>query len=183
MPGGRIAILSFLFLLLCPKPAHTWRPAPKRIPPITIWQVKNAEYQLAFDGRKYKLINGKYVSGKIGQGNYISIIVDIASLGDMDGDANADAAVLLAVTGGGTGTFHELAIILNKGGKPVYAGTKRGLGDRNIVESLAIAGGTAVIGLKVPGPGDALCCPTKKVKWKFRLKWDKRLKYHVVQVR
>ena len=156
---------------------------PSQPPPLTLWQAKNAEYQLAFDGRNYKLKDGKLVSGSMAKGNYINIQAYKIALGDMDGDGAGDAAVLLAVSGGGSGTFHELAVLINRGGKAVYAATKRGLGDRNIVDSLSIVRRIAAIDMKVPGPGDPLCCPSKKVRWKFALKWDKRNKHRVIQIR
>lgn len=179
----RSAALAFFLAILSAGPAYPWKPAPRRIPPLTRWQVLNAEYLTAFDGRRHKLSNGRHESGKMSQGNYISISSYKTAFGDMDGDGTSDAVVLLAVSGGGSGTFHELAVLLNKGGKPVYAATKRGLGDRNIVNSLSIAKRIAAIEMKVAGPNDPACCPTKKVRWKFRLKWDKRLKYRVIQVR
>jgi hypothetical protein len=150
---------------------------------LTQWQVNNAEYQVAFDGRKHRLKNGRLVSGAMSQGNYISISIYKTAFGDMDGDGTADAAVLLAVNGGGSGTFHELAILVNKGGKPFYAATKRGLGDRNVVNALTISNRLAILDMKVQGPADPMANPTRKVRWKFRLKWDKRVKYQLLQAR
>ena len=172
---------SLATLLFIQTNGFAW--APSKPPPLTQWQVNNAEYLIAIDGNKYKLKDGKVVTGSLSKGNYISIKVYKTAFGDMNGDGAPDAVVLLAVNGGGSGTFHELAILLNRGGKPVYAATKRGLGDRNIVNSLAIVKSVAIIEMLVQGPADAMALPTKKVKWKFRLKWDKRLKYRVVQVR
>ena len=176
------ALAAAILFLISSAPAWPWRPATKRTPPLTLWQVNNAEYQVAFDGKKHKLKNGKLVSGTVSQGNYLSIAIYKTAFGDLDGDETGDAAVLLAVNGGGTGTFHELAILANKGGKPVYAATKRGLGDRNIVGTLSITNRLVIIDMKVQGPADSLADPTKKVRWKFRLKWDKRNKYRVLQV-
>ena len=176
-----MAIATTALAGLLPGNAAAVRPPATQ--PITIWQVKNAEYRVAFDGKKYKLKDGKLVSGTMTRGDYISIQAYKTAFGDMDGDGTSDAAVLLAVNTGGSGTFHELAVLLNRGGKPVYAATKRGLGDRNIIDTLAITRRLAIIDMKVAGPGDPMCCPTKKVRWKFALKWDKRNKYRVVQLR
>lgn len=113
----------------------------------------------------------------------MDIQVKNTAFGDMNGDGTVDAVVLLAVNAGGTGTFHELAVLLNRDGKPVYAATKRGLGDRNNIKALTVSGRTAILDMKVQGPGDAMCCPTKKVKLKFRLRQRGKTGFQLVQVR
>jgi len=88
--------------------------------------------------------------------------------GDLDDDGVDDAAVLLATNTGGSGVFVDLAVVLDRGGKPQDA-ARFFLGDRVKPERVAINGGLIELALVVHGPDDPLCCPTERVVWRFRL--------------
>jgi heat shock protein HslJ len=92
---------------------------------------------------------------------------------DLDGDGIDDAAVLLAESSGGSGVFTYLAVASCRDGQTVNIGTI-GLGDRVMIRSMAGRGGAIIVDLVTAGPGEPLCCPTRKVRNTYRLR-DGRL--------
>ena len=93
--------------------------------------------------------------------------------GDLNGDGMEDAAVLLAESSGGSGTFISVAAVVNQDGQPVNAGTAP-VGDRPQLKSLAIQNGQIVMEIVTQGPDDPMCCPTLKVRKTYSLQ-DGRL--------
>jgi len=89
------------------------------------------------------------------------------AVGDLDADGAPDAAVLLATSTGGSGTFHDLAVVLNRGGQPLNAATAF-LGDRVLVEMLRILEGEIQLDLTMHGPADPMCCPSVEATRRFR---------------
>ena len=87
--------------------------------------------------------------------------------GDIDSDGVPDAAVVLATTTGGSGTFLDLALVLNRDGQPVNAGTLF-LGDRVLVDRIRIIAGEIQVDLTMHGPADPMCCPSEDVTRRFR---------------
>lgn len=95
-------------------------------------------------------------------------------LHDVDGDGSDEAAVLLAESSGGTGVFTYLAVVACRGDRAVNVGTAR-LGDRVMIRSLAGRNGAILVEMVVAGPGDPLCCPTRKVRSGYRARDGKLL--------
>ena len=95
-------------------------------------------------------------------------LLSLRAYGDLDDDGVDDAALLLATNTGGSGIFVDLAVVLDRGGKPQDA-ARFFLGDRVKPERMAINGGLIELALVVHGPDDPLCCPTERVVWRFRL--------------
>ncbi|MCL7959058.1 MAG: LppP/LprE family lipoprotein [marine benthic group bacterium] len=89
------------------------------------------------------------------------------AVGDIDSDGAPDAAVVLATTTGGSGTFLDLALVLNRDGQPVNAAT-RFLGDRVPVDRIRIVEGEVQVDLTMHGPADPMCCPSLEVTRRFR---------------
>ena len=89
-------------------------------------------------------------------------LLDEIGRGDLDGDGNSDAAVVIATNGGGSGTFHELVVVLNRDGSPFPVATES-LGDRVIIDSISIVAGRIELDMTTHGTGDALCCPSSPV--------------------
>ena len=75
--------------------------------------------------------------------------------GDLDGDGDEDAVVVLAVSRGGSGTFVYLASVMNEKGAP-KASAAFLLGDRVTVTSLEIQAGTLSVGLLVRKSGEPM---------------------------
>jgi len=90
-------------------------------------------------------------------------------LQDLDGDGIDDAAVLLAESSGGSGVFTYLAVVSCRDGRAVNIGTV-GLGDRVMIRSMAGREGAIVVEFVAAGPGEPLCCPTRKVRNRYRLR-------------
>jgi peptidoglycan/xylan/chitin deacetylase (PgdA/CDA1 family) len=79
--------------------------------------------------------------------------------GDLSGDGADDAAVILIVDPGGSGTFYYLSAVLNESGYPKPVGSHL-LGDRVFFRGLSIDDGQILVELDIAGPGDPMCCPT-----------------------
>ena len=95
-------------------------------------------------------------------------------LHDLDGDGTEDVAVLLSESSGGSGTFTWLAVIACRDGRAVNIGTI-GLGDRVMIRSMAGQEGAIVVEFVAAGPGEPLCCPSRKVRNRYRLRDGKLL--------
>ena len=90
---------------------------------------------------------------------YTTRLLDTVLYGDINQDGLEDAIVFLITQNGGTGHFVEMAVVLNLNGNPVNISTKY-LGDRVIVESGTIQGGSITLNLLIQGPNDPACCPS-----------------------
>jgi hypothetical protein len=128
----------------------------------------NMDYTV--DGKPYTLANGAY-SDTTG----VSIMMfPPAALGDLNADAVDDAAVLLAYSGGGSGTFVYLAAVVDQDGSFVNTDTVL-LEDRVQVNDMAIADGAITLNVTTHGPHDPMCCPTSVATWTYVLE-DGKLK-------
>lgn len=90
------------------------------------------------------------------------------AFGDLNADGVEDAAALLAVNGGGTGTFIYLAAMIDDNGQPKNISSVL-LGDRVEIKSVSVDAGQIVINLVTQGPSDPMCCPTEEVTWRYEL--------------
>lgn len=89
--------------------------------------------------------------------------------GDVDGDGNDEAIVLLWTSSGGSGTFDYIAVVdRDDDGKAVNTGTAL-LGDRVKVRAAGVVAGRLVLDVLQAGPNDAMCCPGQKVRRTFIL--------------
>jgi len=91
--------------------------------------------------------------------------------GDLDGDDRDDAAVVLASTTGGTGTFIDLYAVFDKQGRAMTRGPAS-LGDRVKVDSIRVSNRAIHLHLLTHAPDDPLCCPTQHVVETFVLHAD-----------
>lgn len=143
---------------------------------LTLEALKNAEYQSEWpaDGLA-KLTDGEYEEEIVpGAASKLIIVFyrDIYAFGDLDGDGVEDAAVVLATSGGGSGTFISLEAVINDKGTPNHVATAS-LGDRVEVKSVAIESGKITVDMVTHGPDDPMCCPTLEATQKYRLQGDK----------
>ena len=83
-------------------------------------------------------------------------------------DEQDAAAVLLVENGGGSGDFVNLALIVDQDGVPVHVSSAP-LGDRVVVQSLAIADNQITVELLTHGADDPLCCPTQATTQVYEL--------------
>ncbi|MCH7605230.1 hypothetical protein IID24_04565 [Patescibacteria group bacterium] len=128
---------------------------------LTIEELENAEYfGDGVDGRIVKLVDGHYERSFPGMASQYTISLnDKVAFGDLDNDGDNDAAVILAESGGGSGTFMLLVIVENDGGKPRYV-THIELGDRIGINAIEINVENIVVNLLMHAKEDGLCCPS-----------------------
>lgn len=91
------------------------------------------------------------------------------AFGDLDGNGQQDAVMIMAVNTGGSGIFVYLAPLLNLDGaieSPMLAG----LGDRIQVNQVRILDdGLISVNMIIQGPSDPQCCPTQEVTQFYRV--------------
>jgi hypothetical protein len=88
-------------------------------------------------------------------------LIEPVAFGDLNGDGQPDAAVILAIQSGGSGTFYDLIALLDQDGRPVQSGSAF-VGDRQVVKNLEIAGGRLILDYLTQGLDDPLCCPSER---------------------
>jgi len=140
-----------------PVAAPTKAPTTPAPASLTAQQLKNAEYELPQYGRTVTLADGLYESGSSADYIYAKMLDQVA-FGDLNGDGADDAAVMLAESGGGSGTFVSVIVMLNQDGRPVQSSSTL-IDDRPIIESISIDNGQIVVGATIHGTDDPGCCP------------------------
>lgn len=111
------------------------------------------------------MIEGRWISLRDGRheepaapGSAAKAVVRVSgrpAFGDLDGDGDEDAALILAHAPGGSGTFYYAAAAINEGGR--YRGTNAVLlGDRISPETTAIRDGVVFIEYADRRPGDPM---------------------------
>lgn len=113
------------------------------------------------------LVDGKYedVDNRI----LVTLATEPIAYGTLNGqDA---AAVLIVENGGGSGSFVNLAVVVDQEGTPVNVASTL-LGDRVDVTTLAIENDQVVLEMVQQGPNDPMCCPTELVRVSYALEGD-----------
>jgi hypothetical protein len=155
------------------KPSQT-----SRIPDLSQDTLKNADYStpaleeflpIKARDKTIKLVDGQYhYIYESGAATELVIKFQQYAVGDLDSDGQNDSAVILFVSPGGSGIFYFLTAVLNNAGQPrVTSATS--LGDRVVIEKLAVQDGIIIVDLVTQGPEDAMCCPTMKVEQHYHL--------------
>jgi heat shock protein HslJ len=98
----------------------------------------------------------------------VGLVKDFVLKGDLDGDGEEEAAVLLWSSSGGSGTFGYLAALERRGDGVSQLGITE-LGDRVQVRAGHIDGTRIVIDTVQAGSKDAACCPGQKFRRVFEL--------------
>lgn len=124
----------------------------------------NATYQTSIvPAGSVTLANGEYSEPAApGSASTISVMLtDYVAFGEINGQAAA--AAILVSSGGGTGSFYELALVTFETGQPQNIATAF-LGDRVQINSLTIdAAGVISVDMVTHGSDDPMCCPTQPV--------------------
>lgn len=125
--------------------------------------LRNATYRSP-DWGEFQLSDGVYYrtppTAQESPETYTTRLLDTILYGDINQDGLEDTVVFLSTQNGGTGHFIEMAAVLNLNGNPVNISTQY-LGDRVIVESGTVQGGSITVNLRVQGPNDPACCPSQ----------------------
>lgn len=128
-------------------------------------KIKDATYFLISSEEYIKL------QGGVLKQDHLSVGVVDYVFDDFDGDGVQDAAVIIYSNYGGSGTFIELAILLDKD-NPVYW-TGELLGDRVKVNTISSENKIITLDLVVHGENDPACCPTEPKTLKYKLEGTK----------
>jgi hypothetical protein len=81
--------------------------------------------------------------------------------GNLNGIAEPVAMVVMDYWGGGTGIYRFLIAVWNANGTPMNS-EEKDLGDRTVVNSIAINNGIVTVDMLTQGPNDGACCPTQR---------------------
>jgi heat shock protein HslJ len=144
--------------------------------PALVEALRNAEYKSEWTkSRMVQLAGGEYRE-QAAPGSATETVVmltDQIAVGELNGQPAA--AVILVTDPGGSGTFYDLAVVVEQDGQLVNVATTT-LGDRVQVNSLSIENGQIVVDLVTHGQDDPMCCPTKQVSQTYELQGDQLLK-------
>ena len=148
---------------------------------LTAAVVAIALFQTAFVPTFTDLANATYNFGpedkrvielKDGQGSadYSTFeLMKLHAIGDLDGDKQPDAAAMVAEDGGGSGHFYYLFVFLNKDGKLMQIEHPEWLGDRSVIQRVAINRGVLSVRFVTHRDSDPACCPTRQAENKYRV--------------
>jgi heat shock protein HslJ len=140
-------------------------PTPETPAALTLDIIRNAAYRSEWPKEGVaKLDDGIYneqipISENSTAAIAVALYPDGYAFGDLNGDGAGDAAVILAASGGGSGTFITLEVLRNDNGAPHHVATVQ-LGDRTRIESIEIDAGLLTLRMLTHGPVDPACCPT-----------------------
>jgi hypothetical protein len=175
-------IIALLALILgaCAAPGDAVEPPVSTTVPVAATDVPvdlsvealgNLTYRSIFD-QPVPLSDGRFEGEPFVEGGAsrptVFLMTEPVAYGDLNGDGQNDAAVLLVSDSGGSGTFIYLAAIESRDGALLNAATTL-LGDRNQVRSLIIDGGQIRVDLLSHAADDPECCPTLETMRIFRL--------------
>jgi hypothetical protein len=134
--------------------------------------LKNMEYKSEFtQSGVAPLTDGEYRE-QAAPGSATETIVmltDHVARGQLNGQEAA--AVILVTDPGGSGTFYDLAVVVEQDGQPVNVATTL-LGDRVQINALSIENNEIVVDMVTQGPEDPMCCPTQQVVQTYELQGD-----------
>src|SRR5438132_9251755 len=135
------------------------------------WQsLLNATYATSVTPRGAALRDGTFeAEAAPGSASKITVrLADIAAFGDLDGNLAPDAAVVLVSSGGGSGTFVELAAVRNEHGTAHPVATVL-LGDRILVREVRIDGRRILVRLGVRGATEPFSLRTRAISRRYAL--------------
>jgi hypothetical protein len=138
---------------------------------LTRGQLDSFTYRLgdssSVDDGKVPLVGGTWTDK---EGGSTFTLHPTHAIGDLDGDGQADAVAILVESSGGTGSFYYMFALLNRDGQPAQAGEPEWLGDRTVIERLAIdRKGVITLRYITHRDNDPSCCPTMKIEDRFRV--------------
>ena len=176
LPASRLSRASSLVAVAAVVMAAAvvaWALRPER--PALSWQaLRNATYPASIVPGGAPLRDGLYdVEAAPGSATRIVVrLADVGAFGDLDGDADADAVVVLIESGGGSGTFVEIAAVRDEGGvaRPAAAAL---LGDRVLVREVRIDARQVFVRMRVRGATDPFTLLTREVARRYALDADR----------
>ena len=175
---GFVPLVFAVGLLVTSPPARAQEeataPTDGELRRLTLEQLHDGQYHLPLLGVEETPIRFHRRRGSIRYGTgatervQAGLVGDLVAFGDLDGDQVADAAVVVFIDPGGSGTFIHLLAMHDREGTPVQAG-REFLGDRVRVKRLTISDGHIFVTMLAHGPRDGLCCPSIEIGRAFTL--------------
>jgi heat shock protein HslJ len=163
------AIVSLLYVV--PLTALAQEPPPAGL---SVEDLGNATYHGIYD-EPVTLTDGTFEGEPFEEGGAsrptVTLVDDPVGYGDVTGDGQTEAAVLLAESSGGSGTFIYLAVVTAEDDQPVNLATTL-LGDRVQVNSIQIEDNQIVLDMLQVGPDDPFCCPSQHVVLTYQVEGD-----------
>jgi heat shock protein HslJ len=138
--------------------------APVRDAPTWEQLKKTTYYGLQLPGAPVELEDGVWQRVR----TRIALAPDFVATGDLTGDRHPEAVVILAESGGGSGTFNYLAVVGYRNDRIENLATVP-LGDRVQVRSVRVEPGKLEAEVVQAGVGDPACCPGDLVtrSWRY----------------
>jgi heat shock protein HslJ len=135
----------------------------------------NARYQ-GIEGASVQLEDGRWEGELYAPGGAsrpaVGLVEHFVLNGDLDGDGEIEAVVLLWQSSGGSGTFDHVAVMKKVDGDWLNVATAP-LGDRVQVRGGAINDGAVRLDVVQQGEGDAACCPSQLASRNWTLAGDR----------
>jgi hypothetical protein len=137
--------------------------------PATFATLANLPYDLGPDDERHiRLKDGRWTDPEAG-GSTFTLLKEHA-FGDLDGDRVPDAAAMLVEETPGAGRFYTLFVFMNRGGKLEQLEPPEWLGDRSVIQRVAIdRRGTLAVRFMTHVGNDPPCCPTLQAENKYRV--------------
>ena len=135
----------------------------------------NATYQSQYTQEGSAPLTGGQYSEPAAPGSATMTTVtltDNITYGQLDGQEAA--VVVLVADPGGSGTFYDLAVVVNQNGAPANIATAN-LGDRVQINAVTVEASQIVVDMVQAGPDDPLCCPTQQVINTYALQGEQLL--------
>ena len=143
---------------------------------LTTEALQNAEYQTEWTPEgTVRLEDGEY-RAPAAPGSASEIVITLTehvAVGELGGETAA--AVILTSSGGGSGTFAELHVMVERDGQPHDIAWTL-LGDRVQINSLSINNDEILVDVVTHGPDDPMCCPTQQVVQTYTLQGEELIK-------
>ena len=122
---------------------------------------------------KAPLRDGEYRE-PLAPGSTAQLVVKLAAAAFGSAGGREIGAVILVTDPGGSGSFYDLALLVNRNGRWQNTDVVP-LGDRVKIRSLRVENEAVVVPMTAHGPGDAMCCPTQPVTRRFGVQDDRLL--------
>ncbi len=123
-----------------------------------------------------KLSGGYYAGAPFDEGGAsrptVTLIDELIAYGDLNGDGQQDAAVLLLENSGGSGDFIYLAAVINDNGNARNVATQL-VGDRVRFRNLEISSGSITADTITTADGESVAQPSLKMHLAYQLQGDK----------
>jgi heat shock protein HslJ len=168
---GKVILVFTEDLGAAQAPAPTLSPnSPAKAASLSLESLTNTDFRSGFTSSgRAPLSNGGYSEpGAQGSAAQTAIrLLEPVAYGELP-DGQVAAAVALATETGGSGTFYELALVVDMNGAPLNIASVF-LGDRIKLNSIKFENGQVLLDMVKQGPDDPMCCPTQHVLQKYVL--------------